>query len=343
MIQVRPFCMICRNTRRGFTLVELLVVVAVIALLIGLLLPALGKAREGARQGLCLGNVKQLIQYKAYYAEDNNGWFPTVIPLNAPMRDIFAQQGGYGGYAGFFNLRQVAKPGTGSRHYAVGVYNKRRPGGDPTANTVQDQTAKIPLMAKYMEGSGDYQILQCPSDQLDGGENGTTFPATTPDKIGGGARANPLITDGVVASIPQNVIWYNISYLYVAGLRNDTKGRITLVGDETNSWDNGTGAAGQAGGVSPFHGTFRKLRGVQDGGPGYDVTDNHGKKGGNFAFTDGSAEFVPQVSYGGDRFDPHSLMFDTIKRVHWNLTVPEVPTSGLIRGENGTNFVQTVD
>ena len=42
-----------------FTLVELLVVVAVIAILTGLLLPALNKGRERARSASCFGNLEQ--------------------------------------------------------------------------------------------------------------------------------------------------------------------------------------------------------------------------------------------------------------------------------------------
>ncbi len=349
MIQVRPFCMICRNSRRGFTLVELLVVVAVIALLIGLLLPALGKAREGARQGLCLGNVKQLNQYIAYYAEDNKGWYPVVTPRTGNMSATFAQQWSYGGFAGFFNLRQVARAGTGTRHYQNGNYSRRgvsTPTDTPVVNEPNKNT--IPLMAKYMEGSGDYQILQCPSDTLDGGENGSDFPAVTPDKIGGGARQNALITDGVVASIPQNVIWYNISYVYVAGIRSDIAGRVTLFGDETNSWDSGNPSAGAAGAPPNYVGTFRNNRDAANGGKGYDVTDNHGKKGGNFAFTDGSAEFVQggEFQHGlvsGQRHAPHDLMFDAIRVKHWNASMFEIPTRGLERGVDGTRFVQTVD
>ena len=46
--------------RRGFTLVELLVVIAIIAVLIGLLLPAVQSAREAARQSACKNNLKNL-------------------------------------------------------------------------------------------------------------------------------------------------------------------------------------------------------------------------------------------------------------------------------------------
>ncbi|MDA1041239.1 MAG: DUF1559 domain-containing protein [Planctomycetota bacterium] len=47
-------------SRRGFTLVELLVVIAIIGVLIGLLLPAVQAAREAARRSSCANNLKQL-------------------------------------------------------------------------------------------------------------------------------------------------------------------------------------------------------------------------------------------------------------------------------------------
>ena len=73
--------------RQGFTLVELLVVLAIIGVLFTLIMPAIASTRERAHTATCMNNMKQLVTAALMYADEHGEAIPDVTALGDYIDD----------------------------------------------------------------------------------------------------------------------------------------------------------------------------------------------------------------------------------------------------------------
>ena len=98
MIRPRPrFCRrSCRRPRpRGFSLIELLVVVSILVILIGILMPVLGSVRKQAKIAVCTTHVDQIVKAFGFYLTENNQVYPggTYKTIEVQSMNLFGKTG----------------------------------------------------------------------------------------------------------------------------------------------------------------------------------------------------------------------------------------------------------
>jgi prepilin-type N-terminal cleavage/methylation domain-containing protein/prepilin-type processing-associated H-X9-DG protein len=137
-----------RNIFWQFTLIELLIVIAIIAILASLLLPALRRAKDIAQTTQCKSNLRQWFLYVNQWAENNNSYFPNAWGT--------APWGGPGD-------RWSYKLQTGVGHdYGVMNWEQQKAIECPTNDGVRNCLAQVPRYV-YNSRISNYRISQIKS------------------------------------------------------------------------------------------------------------------------------------------------------------------------------------
>lgn len=214
MEKVTPFS----RPLHGFTLVELLAVIAIIGLLVGLLLPAVQSARESARRSSCGNNLRALtLAMNAH--ESQMGRFPSACTWDGVFRTFPAKAPAY-------QTEGIQSWGWGAMILPwldqMSIYNRIQPLANPL-NTIVGDAAAIAAMQMPLAS------FRCPSDGGSAVNAGMGYGGTSTWGTGL-ARSNYV---GVFGSGQLNTVamgegvLYRNSAMTVAGIRDGTS--VTLM------------------------------------------------------------------------------------------------------------------
>ena len=110
-----------------FTLIELIIVIAILAILIGILLPAMQKARENTRGISCVSQHKQAITGMQMYAQDYDGYIGAYQDGDFIFASLYIN-GKYVANKKMLNCPVLDASSFGPAYYSMGVYRYDRGG-----------------------------------------------------------------------------------------------------------------------------------------------------------------------------------------------------------------------
>ncbi len=190
---------------RGFTIIELLVVIGIIAVLIAILLPTVQRAMEQARSLRCASNMRQIGLMITMYSTQNNG----ILPLG---RYAGVGNGGFGSWKAF-----LAQGGFVKSQYEISLSSEGFSRIAATNSTATRGLSPRLYCSSFLTGKGQFETYMYPSaaDEINGG------PSWLP--VGGGTKAT---------SAPWQYRWAKISTF-----RNSSNKLMLLENGATNNYD----------------------------------------------------------------------------------------------------------
>lgn len=198
----------CAEGRRAFTLVELLVTIAILAILGAILLPVLAQARERARAAACASNMRQLAMGLMLYTQDHDETLPMVTnyaaAASAPDRVWTATVQPYVRNERVFlcpSAENAAFSATWDGRGLLPVGYNALTGYDPTGAEAPTTVAVLPMLE---EPARTVLLAETPSGPTAGKYRGYTFdPLNGPQDPQDPRLSLPLVADrDLVAGSP---------------------------------------------------------------------------------------------------------------------------------------------
>jgi prepilin-type N-terminal cleavage/methylation domain-containing protein/prepilin-type processing-associated H-X9-DG protein len=198
------------SCRRGFTLVELLVVIGIIAILVGILLPALNKARAQAQAIQCQSNLRQLGSGFLLYASDYNNYLPWTGNSDGYSQNRPVGPWDDSAYWPNAVLKEIGKSSYYQLQVAAGCTFPTSAGADAQIS------GSIPL-AK----SSDNNVLVCPAAGQAASAYDTINPDGTFDMWGNPPGSTPEYSPGYSPVGAGSVVCAHTYWCYVINSKID--------------------------------------------------------------------------------------------------------------------------
>ncbi len=152
---------LARDRSRAFTLIEILVVVAIIVLLVAILLPSLSRARSQAMVTTCKANAKQIGTIAMTYQAENRGSVPVLFNSGASVYGVPART----------TLLSVALRAydKGTEHLAGsygGQYDPEAVWSSPTQTRYEQDVSPEHFVCPFARGKGSGNAVQLPDQGI---------------------------------------------------------------------------------------------------------------------------------------------------------------------------------